>query len=332
MYSDDSKEETTGLGTFDFNKIIPMPKELDIECGTSTDNAISVYLTAVNPKTPDYCFEKLSKEEFANLVRDLNGERVYSTYNTAIDKKDLQKYLGTDSFDKVSHFGEKIVEAFKKYGSTNWYHWCVKNWGTKWNSYDGGKEGDNLIYFNTAWSPPTPVIEALARKYKDVHIIHEWADEDIGNNCGSKEYVDGELFAVNDYTNMSHKELVDFALGVWGDTPESYGFVLNKSGTGYINMDCEDYEVVEVLGQRALFTNDRLSDDDIPEGMYVYHLRHDDEGNFVTIEPKVIVNHAGSILTAKPIDFGDKDYIAFDEDSSPNFKGTSETFYEFLGG
>lgn len=38
-----------GLGSLDFNKLIPMPKSLEIEEGSNTTNAIRLYVTAVDP-------------------------------------------------------------------------------------------------------------------------------------------------------------------------------------------------------------------------------------------------------------------------------------------
>lgn len=93
----------------------------------------------------------------------------------------------------------------------------------------------------------------------------------------------------------------------------------------------EKLEVVEVLGQTALFTNARLTDEDIPQGLYCYHLRHSDDGDrFCSIEPKVGVNHGGSVITKEPIDFGKQGYISFTEDTEPNFTGEKQTLGESL--
>ena len=37
------KSDKCGLGTIDFNKIIPMPESLKIECGTRTDRGLKAY-------------------------------------------------------------------------------------------------------------------------------------------------------------------------------------------------------------------------------------------------------------------------------------------------
>jgi hypothetical protein len=77
------------------------------------------------------------------------------------------------------------------YGDMNWYDWSIKNWGTKWNSYDGGyDEGTHTIFFDTAWSAPHPVIEKLG-ELTGLSFMHEWADEDMGNNTGYTLCVNG---------------------------------------------------------------------------------------------------------------------------------------------
>ncbi|OQB11475.1 MAG: hypothetical protein BWY15_02457 [Firmicutes bacterium ADurb.Bin193] len=91
------------------------------------------------------------------------------------------------------------------------------------------------------------------------------------------------------------------------------------------------YELIEVLDKKALFTNERLTAEDVPDGLYCYHLREADNGNgFATIEPNVGVNHGGTVITSLPIDFGTDGYIAFDDDTSPNFLGDSITIQEYM--
>jgi len=62
----------------------------------------------------------------------------------------------------------------KLHGADNWYDWSNQNWGTKWNSYHDEVEYDgeeSLVYkFDTAWSPPEPVIHALRKKFEDLSI------------------------------------------------------------------------------------------------------------------------------------------------------------------
>ena len=42
-FESDAEVEHTGIGTLDFNKIIPMPKSLEIEAGSTTDRGLKAY-------------------------------------------------------------------------------------------------------------------------------------------------------------------------------------------------------------------------------------------------------------------------------------------------
>lgn len=92
----------------------------------------------------------------------------------------------------------------------------------------------------------------------------------------------------------------------------------------------EKLDVIEVLDRRALFSNGRLMPEEIPEGLYAYDLRHSDDGDrFCSIEPKVGVNHGGTILLKEVLDFGEQGYIALDDNTEPNFLGEEMTAEEF---
>ena len=92
----------------------------------------------------------------------------------------------------------------------------------------------------------------------------------------------------------------------------------------------EKLDVIEVLDRRALFSNGRLMPEQIPEGLYAYDLRHSDDGDrFCSIEPKVGVNHGGTVLMRDILDFGESGYIPLNEDTEPNFLGETMTVSEF---
>ena len=57
----------------------------------------------------------------------------------------------------------------------DWYGWRNENWGTKWDAtngdmFDDSEEGFVSYSFDTAWSPPEPIYNALKEKYPDVRI------------------------------------------------------------------------------------------------------------------------------------------------------------------
>lgn len=95
----------------------------------------------------------------------------------------------------------------------------------------------------------------------------------------------------------------------------------------------EHYDLIDVCGQVALFTNERLNQGDVPKGLYVYHLRGEEnkEVLFSSIEPRVLVNHAGSVICKKPINFGESGYISFsNEDDEPDFFGNQLTMSDYI--
>ena len=58
--------------------------------------------------------------------------------------------------------GKPIISQMVR-NDDRWYHWCIENWGTKWDADILGLEVQDYdtleISFNTAWSPPEGVIE-----------------------------------------------------------------------------------------------------------------------------------------------------------------------------
>lgn len=118
---------------------------------------------------------------------------------------------------------EQIKELEKKYGASDWYHWRVKNWGTKWNGGEVFDMSDNHAEIDTAWNCPEPVIKAISEQF-NAYIHCSYADEDLGSNCGEFSYRNGELTYRRDFTNkngeIDHEAMFDFACRVWGLDPE----------------------------------------------------------------------------------------------------------------
>ena len=84
---------------------------------------------------------------------------------------------------------------------------------------------------------------------------------------------------------------------------------------GYVNLENDKYEKIELLGKTALFSNDRLTDADIPEGLCCCHLRHsDDSASFCAVEPRDGVNRGGSVILKEPLEFGESGYIPLDKE------------------
>lgn len=134
----------------DFQKIIPMPSELNI---SETSDAMIIYKR-------DYLKKQLQDHE---LIR--------------IKKMSPAMKEESESLAKQYHANKK------NHGHCTWYDWCVKNWGTKWNAViddedtERNKSGD-IIFFATAWSIPLPIINTLVCRFTKVKFTLEYFDEE----------------------------------------------------------------------------------------------------------------------------------------------------------
>ena len=110
-----------------------------------------------------------------------------------------------------------------------------------------------------------------------------------------------------------------------------YGCPLYENVTKYPEKPILDdnFEVIEVCGQKALFTNARIDASELPDGVYKYDLR-DGVPFFSSIERYVGVDHAGTVLTREAIELGESGSIVFTEDTSPNFLGDEITLRDYL--
>lgn len=160
------KGEDTG---FDFNTLVPMPEELNIESSGTMRLSFACELYRKEKKVLDILRQR---------------SRTGMTMEQLLD----QMEKGQETSPEL---GKKAYENYKRYGFTDWYDWCVHYWGTKWNAVSV-ESGEDYLQFETAWSAPIPVITALAQRFPDIGFTHIWADEDIGQNCGQVQYADGK--------------------------------------------------------------------------------------------------------------------------------------------
>ena len=141
----------------DFNKITPMPKALDIDSSTLGEEGMR-YLLAK------------SKTSFRNA----QNQEVISHFESL--KEELK--------DEALKLGRTYLNNISVYGFENWYGWCIKNWGSKWNAYEQDFEAPNIICFKTAWDDVTELIKKLSFIFPDVEFHYAYADENTGYNTG----------------------------------------------------------------------------------------------------------------------------------------------------
>lgn len=136
---------------------------------------------------PNYCKNTLTITGNPDTLRQI----------LAFVKSDENRF----DFNRIVPMPEHIYrgnlgsEERKLYGENNWYDWSVENWGTKWNSVCAFVK-NNTIFFETAWSPSSPVIAALAKKYHTMRFEYSYYEMMAGFQ-GEETYENGELISYN---------------------------------------------------------------------------------------------------------------------------------------
>lgn len=99
-----------------------------------------------------------------------------------------------------------------------------------------------------------------------------------------------------------------------------------------INAKDGDWELWEILGQDALFSNYRIDRSTLPEGVYAYDLRDADDQSCTPSELKdsVLVNHMGTVLVRNPVKNSTEGVLIGPDDY--NVIGGEMTIEEFIAG
>ena len=92
-----------------------------------------------------------------------------------------------------------------------------------------------------------------------------------------------------------------------------------------------DYEEVSVFQQPALFTSLRIDRSTVPDGLYLYELRHADEdwGDPCHLARSIVVNHYGTVLTREPIQLPIEGWLNLDPGDFNFSDGDCRTVADF---
>jgi len=189
----------------DFNKIAPIPKELE---NTTSPTRI------------------ISQEEYdIQELKIANDDLTENERNWGISRGLTQKLA---------------IEYKKKFGHSDWYGWQNANWGTKWNAYEQCSIDEDVIEFQTAWSTPFSLLVNLSLMFPEVTFEVRYADEDFGHNVGEFTLLGGDEILTN-IPDGGSDEAFELAMDIQYGTPEDY-FDCNQEifTDDYINEDEEE--------------------------------------------------------------------------------------------
>jgi len=199
---------------------------------------------------PNYCDNSLTiyaSDDTVERIRTfVRSEESEFDFNNVIP---MPAHIYTDSLG---------IEDRKLYGMNNWYDWSNHFWGTKWNS-DSASFRNNNFYFMTAWSPASPVVAELARKFPEAEFWFQY--EEMGMCfCGVEVYQNGMLvyemqgdfgrnWTLEDSGDMSEDELNDYLIEDEMFPVQENGLYVHADIQGKIHIrsykDGKIYEIID---------------------------------------------------------------------------------------
>lgn len=158
---------------------------------------------------------------FAEKAKHEDREFSYWNFVTPPQEAlDSGEYWATRGFVK----GEK-----SGYTANNWYEFNVREWGTKWDTYDLDVQVAPKAYyatFSSAWSPPMPVFQAMVEQHPDLEFDFSWEEEQgwggdaIG--AGGHFSVTNEWDIPNSHADHVERDRLDSCLCAYYDDPKEW--------------------------------------------------------------------------------------------------------------
>lgn len=143
-----------------------------------------------------------NKEE---ILASLKTEYSDFDYNTVVPMPPHQLDLTKPN----PFFAEGYLSSKKEklFGIENtWYGWSITNWGVKWNCSEAWVDHvQGFIDWNSPWSPPFNVIQALSAKFPNAMFILKFNESGMPF-IGTYIYVNGILKHKEDLENEEASE------------------------------------------------------------------------------------------------------------------------------
>ncbi|MCM1285704.1 MAG: hypothetical protein NC213_03600 [Acetobacter sp.] len=211
-----------------------------------------------------------------------------------IDKL-CQNFMSLDEIQSIKFKAALCFEDVQTLDDVNRINLIMKN-----------ADSYNLKYFNVYSSD-------FAKDYLEQHL-----DESF-----PKEYL--EL--------INTQALGDRLLSEYCGKYTPYGILLKSSNEQILSNERKhEFMLTDFLSKHVLFTEDRLTPEEIPEGLHKYEFRAGAEYTYATLEEKVGVDFSGTILSKVPFDLGEDEYIDLEKeiDGIPDFLDVEMSIDEFI--
>ena len=217
---------TEDPGCIDFNKLVRMPEVLDVPESSNVSLSIKAYVLylrqqIVAQQTTPYSITFSDTMKLQDTLMSIPDETI-KKFQDDVDKyieigmepflrsrafkfidKDLQEQA---MFYNFAEMGRRYLENLFLNGALTWYGWSVKNWGTKWNAYDGNIIDNDTIEYYTAWNPAIPILIELSKQNPMNEIKLAYMSEDP-SCAGKMTFYNGEVIQDDEYDYMSYESI-----------------------------------------------------------------------------------------------------------------------------
>lgn len=164
----------------DFQKVVPMPEELNIECGSTGHCGREVLVGDWKETLSGWLMKEIAKE----VGYEWEPGQPFPIQS----REQLVHALSTyEKGRECLGMGLKYINNMGKYGYENWWGWRIDNWGTKWSLDPQCFKSEKMLEadpftqqtyrFETAWSPCLPIMVELSKVYPLLEFEMIYLDE-----------------------------------------------------------------------------------------------------------------------------------------------------------
>ena len=210
---------------FDFDKVVPMPEALRA-------TASPVHIIA----------DDEFKEEHGVLPETLEEVEHFLISYKAQEEKAKKHSFGVQKMTQTMS-----ATLLNNYGTNNWYDWHVNYWSVKWEGCSISIEykSDNILLtrYDTPWSAPDRIFEALENKFEDLTVLNMARFEGMDDNITATW---GDDHANKTYWTIRQENELD----VYDDvTEDNIEFI-----STWVNNSCEpDLHNLETMHKHGFF-------------------------------------------------------------------------------
>ena len=134
---------------------------------------------------PNWCDNRVTissntedDSQFQELVAKFQDERPFNEIYPMPDFKTIPNKDGElPVAEEIKNSDGELITITHNFpdgkNDDRWYHWCIDNWGTKWDINLVGAEVDEdyaEFQFQTAWAPASGIFDKIKEDYPDVAI------------------------------------------------------------------------------------------------------------------------------------------------------------------